>query len=402
MFNVTEEATTLPLFPFARTMDAAEDTEGQRLLGASSVIRARLATGAEIWVALSYDTNGLVLTDPRFSRSATLDSNTPRFVLYRAQREMLPLMDPPEHTRTRRLVAKALIAHLADRMRSWIASVVGDLLDAMERAGSPADLVPQLVSPLSTEVTDGLLGIPVEDRGPLPGLLDRMLAPAGGSPADAADALQETLERMRKLVRARRERPEDDLITRLVEVSDEGERLTEQQVVSSIHTLLIAGHSTLRGQLGLSLLTLLGHPDQRDLLRRRPELMPNAVEELLRHVLLVRVGALVRIATEDLALGGRQIRAGESVIALYHVADRDPEMFVDPTHLDFARENASRHLGFGAGRHSCLGVPLARATIEITIGSLLHRFPALDLDRDRAVAFKEGVIRTLRALPVRW
>jgi nocardicin N-oxygenase len=204
------------------------------------------------------------------------------------------------------------------------------------------------------------------------------------------------------LIAAKRERPGDDLMTTLIEARDHGDRLSEAELVQQAVGFLVAGHDTTANQLLVSLLTLFEHPDQLELLRARPELVPNAVEELLRFSRLL-TAAFARVATADVGLEGAAVPAGATVFALTASANRDGRVYADPDRLDVARTDAT-HLAFGAGPHVCVGAALARIELQVALASLLRRFPGLapaapapELD------WKRGTfVRGVRALPVTW
>jgi cytochrome P450 len=189
----------------------------------------------------------------------------------------------------------------------------------------------------------------------------------------------------------------------LIAVNDEGRHLSPTELISNVQLLLIAGHETTVSQIGNCVVTLMRHPEQAALLRDRPELLPQAVDELLRHSKLVTT-TTPRVATADVQLGDTTIRAGETVLALIAVANRDPAAFPDPHRFDITRTGPAPHLGLGHGPHFCLGAPLARLELQIAVGSLLTRFPtlapAVPLDE---LDWKPGLsTRSLNALPVTW
>nr|AHE14848.1 putative cytochrome P450 hydroxylase [uncultured bacterium] len=393
----------LPEFPFVRSSAPDTDELGVQLLATAPVVRARLRGGThEIWVALSNDTARRVVTDPRFSRQVALEPDGPK--IGNAVPDLLISMDGEAHTNARRLFAKAFTPRMVERMRPWVEGLVGDLLDGVERKGPPLDLVEHFTAPLPVTVICQLLGVPYADRGQFMDWTDRMLGDTGFTPGEIAEGIGNLQQYMRQLVDRKRSEPGEDLTTELIAVSDRGARLTEDQLVNNLFLMLGAGHDTTLKQLSNSLMLLLTRREQYARLVDDPGLIPNAVEELLRYLLLSLTGMLVRVAVEDVELGGQTIRAGETVAVLHHVANRDPAVHRCPNELDLARPEAGKHLSFGAGPHFCLGAPLARLELTTALSRITRRLPGLRLAVPPAdVPWKEGGLqRGPAALPVEW
>ena len=329
--------------------------------------------------------------------------------------------DPPVHTRLRRLLSKAFtprrIATLEDRIRARAEQLVDDLGDDFgARAGNGKgaggevrfDLIAGLAYPLPVAVIGELYGVGDSDHTDLKRWSKAVVAYTGSSVAhphlarELDVALAEFRAYLRGLVGERRRRPRDDLLSDLVAAVDEGERLAEDELVATSINLLFAGHETTTNLIGNGTLALLRHPDQLDLLRRRPELIPGAVEELLRFDSPVQ--RVRRITTCDITIGGRDIPEGTPVTAFLGSANRDPAQWDRPDELDVARPDVFP-MSFGGGPHYCIGAALARLEGRIAFELLLDRFDELHLGdgfEDRwhpNVAFRGLVELPLRGVP---
>jgi cytochrome P450 len=352
---------------------------------------------------LGYQEVRQVLSDSRFSREAAVRPGSPVTNPAGSNPELLVGMDPPRHTRVRALVAKAFSPRTVERLEPRIREIVAGLLDEVGARGMPADLVPLLAGPLPIMVICELLGVPDADRAQIREWAGVLIAETAYTREEIASAIGQVDAYLAKLIAQRREDPDDALISALIAVNDQGRHLSASELVSNVQLLLMAGHETTASQIGNCLVTLFQHPDQITLLRDHPELLPRAVDELLRDSKLTS-STLPRVATQDTTVGGAAIRAGEAVIPLIATANRDPSAFPDPHRFDITRTSPAPHLGFGHGPHYCLGAQLAKLELHVTIGALFTRFPTLrpaislnDLD------WKEGLsTRSLRAPPVTW
>ena len=280
--------------------------------------------------------------------------------------------------------------------------MVDELLDAMEGAGSPADLVEGLALPLPIAMISELLGVPFADRHHFRGWAETFMTSSGFTVEEVIAAHEQLAAYLAELVAQRRAAPTDDLLGALVVARDEdGDRITEPELISLALAILVAGYETTASQLGKFMLCLFRHPDQLARLRARPELVPNAVEELMRLIPLSAGTSVAYLATEDVEIGGVTIRAGEAVIASTAAANRDPAVHDDPHVLDVERSDTAQ-LGFGHGAHFCLGAHLARMELQVAITSLLVRFPNLQLAvPDDEVVWKTGSsVWGLQALPI--
>jgi pimeloyl-[acyl-carrier protein] synthase len=361
------------------------------------------------WVLTRHADVLALLRDPRMSRdprrsqrveqlrtSAELDELL-------AAEEAAPSMlfvDPPDHTRLRALVNKAFTPAAVERLRPRVEAIVAELLDRVAGAGA-MDVVEDLAYPLPVTVICELFGVPEADR-------DRFRAWSRGlvhllDPLVASDALERALQArlalrgyLRELIAERRAHPAGDLLTALIAAEDQGHQLSEAELVSMCLLLLVAGHETTVNLIANGMLALLRDLGARARLQADPGLAGSAVEELLRYDSPVQFTS--RHALEDLDIGGRRVRAGETVVGVLGAANRDPAQFPDPDRLDLARK-PNRHIAFGGGIHFCLGAPLARMEAGIAIPALLARLPGLEL-AGPPVRRDTVTLRGLASLPV--
>jgi len=370
--------------------------------GGRPVFRAELPDGRVVWLVTGYANVRQMVIDRRFSRALAVAPGRARqgFEMFAAG--SINGMDPPEHTRLRRLVASAFTARRVEALRPRVAATVNGLIDEMADRPQPADLVAGFSLPLPAQVICEMLGVPAADLGRFHAWSDTILADWQRDPDEIMTALAGLYGYFVTLIESKRARPADDLISALIAARDDADRLSEQELTVMCCTLLIGGHETTANQINVSLLLLFDHPGEVAKLRADPGLIPGAVEELLR---CSRLGGLppARVTTEDVRIGGVVIPAGEQVMPLLGTANRDPLMFADPDRLDVTREAAS-HLTFGAGLHHCLGAQLARVELQEAFRGLIGRLPGLRLAVPAsALEFKPGMaIHSLRALPVRW
>jgi cytochrome P450 len=312
--------------------------------------------------------------------------------------------EPPRHTRLRTLISAAFARGHTERLRPWVRDLAGRMVDTIAAriaADGAADLLAHLAGPLPIEVIGELLGVPDADRPRLQPWSNAIVKMYEyGLPPDRAAAAEraagEFVAYLRDLAARRAAEPGDDLITDLVAVRDGGDRLTDDELVGTAVLLLMAGHEATVNVIGNGVLALLRHRSQWDRLVATPDLVPLAVEELIRFDAPLQL--FERTATVDTTVAGHPVRAGEKVAALLGAAARDPAVFGDPDRLDIAR-TPNPHLGFGAGIHYCVGAPLARVEIAAALDALVTRLPNLRLaaEPERRPEF---VIRGLRTLSV--
>jgi cytochrome P450 len=283
--------------------------------------------------------------------------------------------NPPDHTRLRRLVSSSFTARRVQSLRPRIAEMVEDLLVRMD---GELDFIAAFAFPLPVNVIGELLGVPEADRAQFQGLVrdwTQVLEVITTDVLAVADPAAATIrDYLAGLAAERRRAPGDDLISALVAAEEDGEKLTEDELLTMAALLFAAGFETTTNLLGNSLVALLRNPDQLELLRRQPELADGAVEELLRYDTPVQL--LSRVAWDDGEVAGVPVAGGERIVAYLGAGNHDPERFTDPDRLDLTRpDNAP--LSFGGGIHFCLGAPLARLEAQIAIPALLARFPKL-------------------------
>ncbi|MFJ3977391.1 cytochrome P450 [Streptomyces sp. NPDC090021] len=369
------------------------------------VRRVVVAGGLDAWLVTRYEDALAALSDTRLS-SDVRDASDPRLLAQLPQTEresMLSNMlrsDPPDHTRLRRLVSKAFTARRVAELRPRIQAITDRLLDGIAPAGH-ADLVEEFALPLPVTVIGELLGVPVDDRHDFQRWTDRMVM-RGAEPPDPA-VVNEAWQHMRAyvtdLIRAKRARPGDDLLSGLIAARDEQQRLSEDELIAMVFLLLAAGYITTVNLIGGAIAMLLTHPAQLDLLRDDPELLEGAVEEFLRYDGPVNPG-IARFAREDGEIAGVSVPRGATVLIASAIADRDPERFPDPDRLDITRQD-NAHLAFGHGVHYCLGAPLARLEGRIAIGTALRRLPGLALAvPPDEIPWRPGGLRGPLSLPV--
>ncbi|MFH8553890.1 cytochrome P450 [Streptomyces celluloflavus] len=391
--------------PFAHTNGLEFDPLLAQLLNEAPIARIRMPHGeGEAWLVTRYEDVRFVTTDRRFSRAAGIGRDLPRMTPAPiAQVEAINLMDPPEHNRLRRLVAMGFTNRQVERQRSTTQRVVDGFLDEMTEHGAPADLVQFLSSRLPLRTISELLDIPADDRAQLRSWAIAMMA-VGVPDRDAANAAKKGLrEYFSELTAQRRRDPGDDLLSGLATARDGDELLDEKELAVLGMVLLVTGHDTTTYQLSNITHTLLTHPDQLAKLRNEPELLPRALEELLRFIPFRQGVGIARVATEDVDIDGVPIRAGDVVHVSYLAANRDPQMYERPNELDLER-GTPNHMAFGYGTHHCLGSHLARMELQVAIGTLLNRFPDLRLAvPEDEIDWNTGSIwRYPTALPVAW
>jgi cytochrome P450 len=372
------------------------------------VQRVRLADGHPAWVVLGYDAARQALNDPRISKDmvAALQDNGdvvaeglpgPEF-----SRHMLNV-DPPDHTRLRRLVSRAFVPPRIAALEPAIRAIARGLLDELDAAGPGAtvDLIEGYAYPLPFGVIGELLGIPAADRPRLHAWFQVLLTGwAGDPPPEAVRASDGIVAYLRELVDAKRQNPADDLVSVLVAAEDDA--LTTQELLSSLFQLVVAGHDTTASLIGNAVVALSDHPGQLQALLADTGQLPAAIDELIRFTAPVP-HATFRVTTEPVTLDGVEIPPHEQVLVCLGAANRDPARFPAPDVLDIGRGDGP-NIGFGHGIHYCLGAPLARLEARVAFEELLGRHPGLRLAVGRdALAWAHGdglVLRGLVSLPV--
>jgi len=364
----------------------------------------------EVWVLFRYDDVVRTLRDAGLSVQVDNATPTARMQMFAEQApgevergaHSILNIDPPDHTRLRRLVSKAFTPKMVHGLRPRIQTLADDALDTMAAQGK-ADVIGDLAYPLPFTVISEMLGMPDGNRDEVRGwshtltkTLDPILTPEEVQAAlAAADNMQGHVQ---DVLAWKREHPADDLLTGLLAAEDEGDRLSEVELLDQVLLLYVAGHETTVNLIGNATLALLGHPDQLTRLRSDPDLDAGAIEELLRFDSPVQFSR--RITTGDLDVDGTTVPAGSFVLTCLGSANRDEARW-GPTadELDLARADAGQHMSFGNGIHHCLGSSLARTEAQIALGTLVRRFPDLELAGD-AERNNRVVLRGLESLPV--
>jgi cytochrome P450 len=354
--------------------------------------------GTPAWLITGYAQARAALTDPRLRKMPKGYRPDPDSLFAALDLHMLN-SDPPDHERLRKLVNKAFTARRVEQLRPRITVITEALLDDMSMR-QEVDLLAAFAFPLPVTVICELLGVPVADRDQFRAWSATIVSETVSS--DVAQAhLTVMMSYFRDLVAARRREPADDLLSALISARDEGDRLSENELLSMAWLLLVAGHETTVNLIGGGVLALLQHPGELVRLRADPALLGGAVEELLRYVSPVN-DATFRFTAEPVDLGEVHIGAGEVVLVSLAGANRDPSRYAGPEDLDVGRDSTG-HLAFGHGIHYCVGAPLARLEAEIAFGALLRRFGSITL----AVPPSElrwrpsSLIHGLERLPVR-
>ncbi|WP_369388573.1 cytochrome P450 [Streptomyces sp. CG1] len=374
----------------------------RRLRDTAPVHRITGPDGTHAWLVTRYEDARAALADPRLSldKRHASDGTYKGFSLPPALDANLLNMDPPDHTRIRRLAGRAFTPRRVQQLREPIRRTADRLLDAFGPHGT-TDLIAAYAAPLPITVICDLLGVPESRRLDFRIWTDTLVAPDPARPEAARDAVAAMLGFFTDLLAAKRAEPAEDLLSDLIAVRDEdGDRLSEDELMSLSFLILFAGYENTVQLIGNAVLALLQHPDQLAALRKDPAHIPAAVEELVRYegpALL----AIRRFPVEDVTIAGVTVPAGETVLVSLSAANRDPARFPDPDRLDLSRD-AAGHLALGHGIHYCLGAPLARAETEIALTALLERFPELALAEGELEWRPSLRARGLLALPVRY
>ncbi|MFI7601244.1 cytochrome P450 [Actinoplanes sp. NPDC049681] len=395
-----------PHFPLPDLPGIALDPERLALLHDEPLVPVRLAGGQQVLLVTRYADVRTVLADPRFSREAWQGGT-----LFARKSATLALAtsDGPTHARRRRAVQSWFTHRRAEQARPRIAAIADELLDRIEAAGAPVDLVAEFTTPLAYRVTCDLLGIPFGDLDRLLPLVTVMMS-AGRFPPDEVAAAQETMYGyVQDRLAERRPDPTtgaapggDDLLTALLTAPAET-RLSTEEITVFGFGLLMAGGETTASHLAMCTLALLHRPELTAALRRDPTLIPAAVEELLRWVWFVATGGQPHVVTQEVELAGRVLGVDEVVIPLTDAGNRDRDAFPDAD--EFRPDRAQNaHLGFGHGRHLCLGASHARVELQEGLAAILRRLDGLELAMpESALQWRDQMfIRGVWTLPVRW
>ncbi|MFB9904376.1 cytochrome P450 [Allokutzneria oryzae] len=391
-------------YPFSPAQRLEMDPTYAWLRDNEPVTRVRMPYGnGTAWLVTRYDDVKAALSDLRLSRAAAVGKDVPRSRPELEEPMSVLSADPPEHSRLRRLAAKAFNARQMERMRPKVDAIVAALLDEMATGGSTADLARALCWPMPTQVICELLGVPYADTERIRAWVTHLVAMDSTDITVVKQARTSVWTYFVELIARRRAEPADDLLSHLIAARDEGDRLSENELISFGITLLVAGYETTANSLGNFVFHLLANRHLWQRLLDEPEILPAATEEMLRALPIAATGLFTRIATADLELGGVLIREGDAVVLQPTSANRDASVFERPDEVDFDRE-VNPHIAFGFGTHYCIGAQLARLELTSALSALLRRFPALRLAVPALdVPWRAGqLVRGVESLPVTW
>ncbi len=359
-------------------------------------------TRRRFWFLTRYDDVVDALRNPLFGREwrklperfhESFDFD-PEGAFEMVNRHLLNL-DPPDHTRLRRLVTHAFTSKRIRDLEPRIVEMADSLIDDMDDGD---DLMAKLALPVPVTVIAELLGVPIDDQARFRDMVDRNLR--GSTEEEMVAAGLELIGYVNEAIDYRRDEPGNDLLSALIHLEEDGDTLDHAELLSMVQLLLIAGHETTVNLIGNGMIELMRHPDQQLRLVEDPDLLPAAIEEMLRFNGPVET-PFPRIAYQDVEVGGERILQGDMVIPVLMAANNDPEQFPDPETFDIARE-PNRHVAFGSGIHYCLGAPLARLEARVVIGRLLARHPRISMSLpDEELHWNPGFfLRGVRKLPI--
>lgn len=358
------------------------------------------------WLVVDHEVAKKAFLEPNISKrlgspegQAALAKNDAADMFSSAVNDNLLFSDPPQHSRLRRLVAKAFASRAMVDLGPRITEIADEMLDAM--AGKQdVDLLDSYAFPLPIAVICELLGVPDDDKDAFRSWT-AVLVDDASTIEERGSAGANFFTYLTELITARTDNPRNDLLSELIIAKDDGDRLDQQELIAMLFLLLAAGHETTVNLIGNAVLELLGDPTTAERLRQNPADIPGYLDEILRCQGSIHV-ATARFTTAPITLGGQDIEAGEFIMISLAAANRDPEQFADPDRIDIERSD-SRHLAFGYGIHYCLGAALARTEATVAVKQLLNRYPdiALDPAAGGPVWKRSLLIRGLTALPVR-
>jgi cytochrome P450 len=378
--------TTARPFPFPPSSDIGIGIEPLYaiLRRDEPVSRIIMPYGGEAWIATRYHDVRTVLADPRFSRAAA-QGDMPRMNQAPTYGGSVIDLDPPEHTRSRAFIRAAFTLRSVEQIRPRVQQIVDLAIDDILAGPQPADLVPALAQRIPLSVMSTTLGVPAADRDLFLSWSGTVLATTAASPDQITQARHDLHSYLTDLIDDRRAQPAQDqpgdLFGALVRANADGRGPTSSELLDLAGTLLIGSHATTIAHLAKSIYVLLAEPRHWRSLVTRPDVVPTAVEELLRYIPLGVGAGNPRVATQDLDLGGVRVGAGEAVVVARHSANRDETVFGRPDELDLTRD-PNPHLGFGHGVHYCVGAQIARTELRVALGTLARRIPALALAVD--------------------
>ncbi|OLU33794.1 cytochrome P450 [Pseudomonas sp. PA27(2017)] len=364
-------------YPFNRftTLDLAGPYKAA--LAQPGLLRIQMPFGTPAWLATRNEEVRLVLAERRFSRAeAFRHEDSPR--AFSRIAGGIVTMDPPHLNRLRSVAAQAFTRRRVEALRPAVRAHALRLIEAMQQAGRSADLVEAFALPLPIALICELLGVPEQDHNLFKAWSDLLLSTENLEPHVLQGAQRDMASYIMGLISARRETPRDDFMTALVQAHEQGERLSEQELILLCMAILIAGYEGSASQIPNFVMVLQQHRDQWLQLTEQPELIPGAVEELLRFIPLASAAMFVHYAQEDIQVGQTLVRKGEPVFASIGAANHDPSAFNEPQRLDLKRD-AQGHVAFGHGLHHCIGAALARVELQEALTALTRYLPDLRL-----------------------
>jgi cytochrome P450 len=391
-------------YPMTRSLPFNPPDKYAQLRKSEPFARVRLWDGTTPYLLTKYEDIRVVLSHPRFSCEANREGYPHifegRMIADKADKSFLRL-DNPEHDRLRRMVTKEFTVKRVQQIRPIIEDAVDRLIDDYTKLPEGADFVEHFSGPLPTEIITFLLGIPYEDHEFFH-RATRIQFGAKSTPAEVRQSLTEMFAYLDDLITKKQANPQEDVVSRLVQEQLVPGNVDRETLINIVRLLLSAGHQTTQNMTALGVLTLIQHPEQLDLIKANPDLIPGAVEELLRYSSVLHIGAR-RVALEDIEVNGTVVAKGEGVICSIPAANRDERLFPNPDKFDVTRD-ANAHVAFGFGVHQCLGQVLARTELQIVYQKLFTRLPRLRL----AVPFEDLRFRHdmfvygVHELPLAW
>lgn len=405
---MNDAASALPTFPMPRTgspFDPPLEYVGFREEG--PLKKVKMWDGREAWLVTRMEDVKELLSSPHFSANPAKPGypflSPARAATVKSYQTFIT-MDPPDHTKFRRMLTKDFTQKRMEEMRPKIQKLVDGMIDDMISHGPPADIVQALALKLPTTVVSLLVGVPEKDNHQLVEWSNQRLN-ISADPAVTKRANENMLRYFEELVQQREQNPGEpnDMLGRLVVEQIQPGSLSRLDAVHMLNLLFFAGHETTANQIGLGLLSLLLDPEQRAKLQADPSLVKNAIEEMLRYHTITHYNAC-RVAIADTSIGGQPIHAGEGVYALLTAANRDPAVFPQPDKFEIERQNAPDQVTFSYGLHQCIGQPLARLELQTVFHTIFQRVPTLALAcKVEEIPFKkEMYVYGVNALPVTW
>ncbi|MEU9715099.1 cytochrome P450 [Streptomyces sp. NPDC047976] len=389
-------------FPKDRTCPYHPPAAYDPLRGGAPLKRVTFFDGRSVWAVTGHAAARALLGDARLSSDSENEAfpvPSERYVGLLRRRTPLLGVDDPEHNRQRRLLIPGFTLKRTHAMRPRIQEIVDQLIDDMIAKGPTAELVGDFALPMPSKVICSMLGVPYADHAFFEEQSRRLLR--GPELSDVEDARDRLEDYLRVLIEAKRAEPGEGMLDDIIREQTAGGEFDAEELAGLAFILLIAGHETTANMVSLGAYTLLEHPERLAELRADPSLVPTAVEELMRYLSIVE--GMLRVAVEDIEIAGETIRKDDGVVFSLSLVNRDESVYPDPDVLDWQR-SARHHVGFGFGIHQCLGQNLARAEMEIALGTLIARLPGLRLDAPaREIPFKPGdTIQGIVQLPVAW